>query len=199
MTKRKTNKKNNNGKTKESKELTLKSNATITIPDQTIEDMIALTDDTCHWCKLADGGFKFVNQDKIVPEIVGRMMSIQPYLINFEAGDRLPAKKPHVRNDIEIPEGFSRRCDIKLDVDGQLIGLSLAPSSMKFQLSPYLKYLKNQGLKHREVTTRIRSKQASNIQGTFNVAVFEIADAERREPSETPYDNTSLNFPDEWN
>jgi hypothetical protein len=184
--------------TKEIKELTLKSNATITIPDQTIEDMIALADDTCQWCKLTDGGFKFVNQDKIVPEIVGRMMSIQLYLINFEAGDRLPAKKPHVRNDTEIPEGYSRRCDIKLDVDGQLIGLSLAPSSIKFQLSPYLKYLKNQGLRPDQVITRVRSKQASNALGTFNVAVFEIADAERKEPSETTSDETSFDYPDEW-
>ena len=198
MSKRKKNGKNNNGKNKETKELTLKSNTTPSIPDQTIEDVIALADDTCQWCKLVTGGFKFINQDKIAPEIIGRMMSIKPYLIDFDQGDRLPAKKPHVKDDIQIPEGYFRRCDVKLSADGQLLGLSLAPSSMKWQLSPYLKYLKNQGLRPDEVITRIRSKQASNIQGTFNVAVFEIADAEREEPSETPSDDKSFDFPEEW-
>jgi hypothetical protein len=56
---------------------------------------------------------------------------------------------------------------------------------MKFQLSPYLKYLKNQGLRPEDVITRITSKQVSNQMGTFQVAVFEVAD-EKEKSSETP-------------
>ena len=184
------------------------------IPDESIDSVIEMSDDIAIWAKLVRGGFEFASQGgKIVPELVGRMVSITPYLINFDEGDRQPAKLPHVTSDLEIPEGYSRRCDIKILTGGQVVGLSLAPSSMKFQLSPYLKYLKNQGLRPEDVITRITSKQVSNQMGTFQVAVFEVADEKGKSsetlkamppktpkgtPPETPPEASSDTYPEEW-
>jgi hypothetical protein len=177
-----------------------------TIPDENIDAMIDLSDDIALWVKLVPGGFQFANHDKIVPELVGKIVSVVPYLINFEAGDRIPAKLPHVKSDLEIPEGYSRRCDVKILTGGQIVGISLAPSSMKFQLSPYLKYLRNQGLRPEDVVTRITSKQVSNNMGTFQVVVFVVVNETgkpvdtppKRTPSETPPKASSDTYPDEW-
>jgi hypothetical protein len=170
------------------------------IPDSNLNAVIELSDDAAIWCKLADSGFTVIAQGKLIPEIVGRLVSVQPYLINFDAGDRLPAKKPHVKSDTEIPEGYSRRCDIKVEAGGSILGISLAPSSMKFQLSPYLKFLKNSGLRPEQVVTRLTSKRVSNNQGTFNVCVFELVDGTKKvRPSETPSsDETSPELPEGW-
>jgi hypothetical protein len=182
------------------KSLTTREETRPVIPDENVEAVIDLSDDVAIWCKLVPGGFQFANQDKIVPELVGRVVSITPYLINFDAGDRVPAKLPHVKSDLEIPEGYSRRCDIKIVNGGQVVGISLAPSSTKFQLSPYLKYLKNQGLRPEDVTTKINSKQVSNNMGTFQVAVFEMTNSEKETPSEPLSEEVSedTSYPDEW-
>ena len=183
----------------EEKNLTTVGETPPAIPDENVKAVIDMSDDVAIWGKLVPGGIQFPNQDKIVPEIIGQLVQITPYLINFVAGDRLPAKKPHVKDDIEIPEGYSRRCDIKLNAGGQVIGLSLAPSSMKFQLSPYLKHLQNQGLRPDKVLTRITSRQVSNNMGTFQVAVFEVANEKgmpkETSPEEVPEDTS---YPDEW-
>jgi hypothetical protein len=181
----------------EERNLTTVGETSPAIPDENIQNVIDLSEDIAIWCKLVLGGFQFANQDKIVPELVGPMVSIQSYLINFDAGDRQPAKLPHVKSDLEIPEGYSRRCDVKVLTGGQVVGISLAPSSTKFQLSPYLKYLKNQGLRPEDVVTRITSKQVSNNMGTFCVAVFEATDGEKK-PSETPIESSNDDTPDEW-
>jgi hypothetical protein len=204
-------KRKNNGdeeKRKEERGLTHAGESPPSIPDESIHQVIKLSDDLAIWAKLVVGGFQFANQDKIVPEIIGTLVQIQPYLINFDAGDRLPAKKPHVESDLDIPEGYSRRCDIKLLTSGQVVGISLAPSSMKFQLSPYLKYLRNQGLRPEEVLTRVTSRQVSNNMGTFQVAVFEVADGEPEKvevlnnrpekPSGSPSPQTAEACPPQW-
>jgi hypothetical protein len=201
----------NNGDSEDKKEersVTHAGESPPSIPDESIHQVMKLSDDVAIWAKPVAGGFQFPSQDKIVPEIVGTIVQIQPYLINFDAGDRLPAKKPHVESDLEIPEGYSRRCDIKLSAGGQVVGISLAPSSLKFQLSPYLKYLSNQRLRPEEVLTRVTSRQASNNMGTFQVAVFEVADgepevpevanSEPEEPSGSPSPQTAQVYPPEW-
>ena len=167
----------------------------LTIPEEYLDDVIEMSDDQALWGKLVVGGINFPSQDKVVKFLVGRLIAVTPYLINFEAGDRTPAKLPHVKDDHEIPEGYSRRCDVKLLTnDGQVIGLSLAPSSMKYQLSPYLKFLKNIGQRPENVVTEIKSKQVSNNLGTFCVAVFKKLDG----PPEQQ--DASKNAPPrEWN
>lgn len=189
-----------------SNEITTTGGTPPSIPDENIDAVIEMSEDITIWTKLVPGGFQFTNQDKMVPEIVGRVVSIVSLLVNFDEGDRQPAKLPHVKSDLEIPPGYSRRCEVKIQSGGQVVGISLAPSSMKFQLSPYLKYLKNQGLRPEEVTTRITSKQVSNNLGTFQVAVFEMVDEAgkssetppKRTPPETPPEASSDTYPEEW-
>ena len=170
------------------------------IKEEDINAVIRLSDNTCIWSKLVDGGFKFDNQDKIISELVGRLVEIRPYLIDFDSGERPPPRLPHVESDLEIPQGYIRRTDIKIEAansGGSVIGLSLAFSSAKYQLSPYLRHLKNQGLKPDEVVTRITSRQASNPSGTFSVAVFELID-HKKDPSGSPPDQGVSALPPEW-
>ena len=103
---------------------------------------------------------------------------------------------PHVKNENEIPKGFERRCDIKIDSGGTLVGLSLSKSSFKFQLCPYLKHLNNQGLRPEEVTTRIRTQMRSNNLGSWSIAVFDFVgdDSEKLTPQQPPKENV----PSEW-
>ena len=110
-------------------------------------------------------------------------MDVNAYLIKFESGT--PTKIPNVVNDLEIPKGYERRCDVKfLTSGGEVLGISLPPSSTKFYLSPYLKYLKNRNLRPEDVLTRVTSKQASNKHGTWPVAVFELADPKAEPPKD---------------
>jgi hypothetical protein len=147
----------------------------LTIPDENLDQCIRLADDVTIWAKLDKGGNGIVieSQGKILPELKGKILSIQPYLVKFNEG--VPEKIPHVENDLKIPKDFERRCDVKMNCGGTLIGLSLSKSSFKFQLSPYVKYLRKQGLRPEQVTTRIRTRMASNHLGSWPIAVFDIA------------------------
>ena len=178
-----------------------------TIPDQVYEDLIAISDDSRLWARLTDGGFKFPAQDKVVPELVGRIKVINLYTAKFPEGGGAPQKRPWVKDESQLEPGWKQRADVKIHVNGQLIGLSLAPSSVKHQLSPYTRYLTNQGLRMEDVVTRITSRQVSNQMGSYNVAVFETTDtksgkkpSENRKgvPPETPPEASSDTYPDEW-
>ncbi len=195
-------------KKQEEKNLQTTIEVTPRIRDEGIDQVIKLSNDVAIWATLVPGGFQFKSQDKFVSEITGRLIQITPYLISFDSDDRLPAKKPHVESDVEIPEGYKRRCDIKLLASGQVVGISLARSSMKYQLGPYVKYLDNKGLRPDEVLTRVTSKQVSNSRGTFQVVVFEVVDGEPEEPEVTngepeepsgsPSPQTAQAYPAEW-
>ena len=152
------------------------------IPDEKIDQVISLSDDQTIWVKLIEGGFKIVSQDKFVKFLEGKTVDVNPYLIKFENGT--PTKLPNATNDLEIPEGYERRCDLKLLIGEEVFGISLPPSSAKFYLSPYLKYLKNRNLRPEDVLTRVTSKQASNKHGTWPVAVFELADPKAEPPKD---------------
>jgi len=143
---------------------------TVNIPDEIIEEIISIGGDSVMWSKLVDGGF-LINE-KTIPAIEGIIFRIHPYMVRWD--NKRPHKIPNIPNDEVIPEGYERRVDLKVLVDGQLLGLSLSKSSIKFQLSPYLRYLKNSGLRPEDVVTRLKSKQVSNVHGTFNVVVFEM-------------------------
>lgn len=140
------------------------------IPDETIEQIIAFGDDAALWVKVVDGGFRA--NDKTVPEITGIIREIHPYLVRWENGQ--PDKIPDVQSDFDIPEGYERRVDLKIIVDGQIVGISLAKSSLKYHLSPYLRYLKNIELRPDNVFTKLKVKAVSNAYGTFNVVIFKM-------------------------
>ena len=149
----------------------IKEITTVTIPDETIEKIISIGDGTAIWAKLVDGGFSI--NDKIITEMKGVICGINPYLVKWE--NKQPHKIQHISDDDKIPPGYERRVDLRILVDEQIVGISLAKSSFKYQLSPFLRYLRNCGLRPENVVTRLRSKQVSNVHGTFNVVVFEMS------------------------
>jgi hypothetical protein len=146
----------------------------IRIPEETLEEIVAMADDHILWMKATQFGFS--HDEKVISEIRGIIIQAEPYLVKFEGIGKPPIKKPHVLNDSDIPEGFERRCDIKIDVgDGQIIGVSLSKSSFRRGLAPYLKYLRNQGLHPHDVVTIMRTRLASNQFGQFPVIDFMVA------------------------
>jgi hypothetical protein len=185
--------KKNNGVEKKKNNIDKKA---LTIPNINLNQCEGLADDITLWAKFdkAAAGIVIESQGKTLPNLRGRLVFIEPYLGKWTDG--VLEKLPHVENKNEIPKGFERRCDIKIDSGGTLVGLSLAKSSFEFQLCPYLKHLKNQGLRPEEVTTRIRTRMASNSQGKWPIAVFDIVEGESDNvtPQQPPEDNT----PNEW-
>lgn len=150
----------------------------IAIPEEKINLVAALADENAMWVKLTDGGF-LVNGEKVVSELKGILAAINPYWIKWE--EKRPTKIPY--NGQDAPEGFELRCDIKMDIDGTVIGLSLPKTSTKLHLSQYLKFLKNSGLNPNQVITRVRSKAISSPHGRFNVAIFDaVGDIGEQKP-----------------
>jgi len=143
---------------------------TVSISDETIEQIISMGDDVAMWAKMVDNGFSI--NDKTFSKIEGVIIDIKPYLVKWD--NNKPYKIPNVANDEEIPADYERRVDLKILINGQIVGISLPKSSFKNRLSPYLRHLKNNGLRPEEVVTRLRSSKVSNVHGTFNVAAFEM-------------------------
>ena len=147
--------------------------ARVDIPDAVTDEVIEAGDDATMWAKATEAGFAF--NDKTVPTLTGVITAMYPYLVKWEEGQ--PHKIANVANDIDIPEGYERRCDVKMEVGaGQLVGVSLSKSSFKYHLSPYVRHLKGVGLRAGDVVTRLRVLQVSNRMGTFNVVAFEVVD-----------------------
>jgi hypothetical protein len=188
------NEENKKGKSKETG-ITKFESKIPSISTDKLDAVIDLSDDQTSWLKIIEGGFKVINQDKFVKGFTGRIVSVEPHLMKFE--NNTPHKLPHVADDLDIPEGYERRCDVKLLMDDQLIGLSLAPSSMKYYLSPYLKFLRNKDLRPEEVLTKVTSKQASNDKGTWSVAAFELV-GEPQDTSPEPPQAVSGRIPKGW-
>jgi hypothetical protein len=196
---------------KKKKDLVVREETRPAIAEDVIDDIIEMSDDTAMWGRLTQDGIHFASQDKTVPYIVGPITGLDRYLVMFPGPGQKPVKKPWTKNDAEIPEDFSRRVDVRIYSNQfqQYIGVSLSESSAKFQLSPYLKYLHNQGIRPEEAITKISTRQASNDKGTWSVAIFELVDTtgtpgdenykepvvgeEVRAPSDSPN-----GLPDEW-
>ena len=167
------------------------------VSKQVVDEIIELSEDVCMYVTVEKDGFRFKNQEKMVPELVGPIRAIDCYLAYFPGGSQAPIKKPWLKNDVDIPEGFERRADVKMGINGQPVCIPLSPSSIKYQLGPYLKHLRNQGLEPEDVITRCTTRTASNELGSWAVVVFEIAD-EQRVPSEPPSKQKDFDFPSEW-
>ena len=183
-------------------ELKERDDRPITTSDETLNNLNTLSDDLATWAKLIEGGYRFVALDKIVPELVGVIRGIHLYFAKFENGK--PIKKPFIRNEA-IPEGFELRSDVKIEVEGQIVGISLSPSSTKFQLSKYTTWLSNQGMRPEWVVTKMQSRQASNDIGTWPVAVFEMVGmvggpqtSEQPKSERPPEQTNSSNYPNGW-
>lgn len=140
----------------------------ITIPQEKIDLIARLGDENAVWVKITDGGFLF-GGEKVIPELRGVVVSVNPYFVRWT--DKRPEKIPF--NGQDTPEGYDLRCDLKINIDGTVVGLSLPKTSTKSQLGPYMKFLKNANLLPNRVITRIRTKPVSSRNGKFNIAIFE--------------------------
>jgi hypothetical protein len=121
------------------KELIVKENrdgnlVPVSIPDETIEQIISMGNNVAMWGKLVDNGISINN--KTIAEARGIIIDIHQYLVKWD--NKQPHKIANVVNDEDIPEGYERRVDLKILIDDQIVGISLAKSSFKYQLAPYL-------------------------------------------------------------
>jgi hypothetical protein len=142
----------------------------IVIPEEKINLMAHLADENAKWLKIVDGGF-LVDGEKVVPELQGVLIDYTPYFVRWV--DKKPTKIAFEVEGQEPPEGYELRCDLRIDIAGTIIGLSLAKTSTKAYFSKYVKFLKNSGLQSHQVITRVRSKTVSSSHGKYNVAVFD--------------------------
>ena len=148
----------------------MKDVVTVSIPDEKIEEVLQTgSDSDVLWAKFNPSGFVLNNHT--LPELQGILFHIHPHLLRFNG--KTPEKLPNVLRDEDIPEGFERRCDIKIQLQECKVGLSL-PKTSFYQLKPYLKYLTNKGLRPEQVVTRFRTRSQTNQHGTFAVVVFEL-------------------------
>jgi hypothetical protein len=156
------------------KELIAKSEnpiVVVNISDDVIDFILDIGNQVALWAKPTETGFSA--NDKIIEEIIGRIVNIKAYLVKWI--DKQPHKIP-INPGEDLPEGYEPRCDLFIDVGGQVIAISLSKSSLKFHLSPYVRNLKNKGLGPEDVITRLRVKQATNKFGSFNVVIFDLVD-----------------------
>jgi hypothetical protein len=156
------------------KELILKpENAivVIDITDNVIDVILEIGGQDAIWAKPTETGFSA--NDKIIEEIIGRIVKMKIYGVKWT--DKQPHKIP-INPGEDLPEGYEPRCDLFVDVGGQVIAISLSKSSLKYHLSPYVRNLKNNGLRPEDVLTRCRVKQASNRFGSFYVVIFDVVD-----------------------
>jgi hypothetical protein len=140
----------------------------VSIPDDLIEAVAAICGQDALWVKIVETGFLL--NDKVIPEISGQIIGINLY------GVRWTDKQPHkitYNPGKDLPEGYGLRCDLFVKVHGQVIGISMSKSSLKYQFSPYVRNLKNNGLRPEDLITRLRIKQATNKFGSFNVVIFD--------------------------
>ena len=150
----------------------LKSNGNVpAIAKDKLDAIAALSETQIPQLKPVESGFRVKGSETFVKEIRGTIIDVSPYLIRFE--NNIAHKLPHVADDLDIPPGYDRRCDLRILVDDQVIGLSLSPTSMRHQLSPYIKYLRGKGLELHRVTSRLTSQQVSTSKATWSKVIFE--------------------------
>jgi len=140
---------------------------TVTIPEETIDLFARLSDENAMWIKINDAGF-LIN-DKIIAEIIGIIVNVYLYYVMWV--DKKPSKIPFEGQ--AAPEGYELRCDLKINVQETILGLSLPKTSTKTHLARYIKFLRQSGLRPNDVFTRVRVKGVSSPHGKFNVCVFD--------------------------
>ena len=129
----------------------------VKISDDVIEAVAAIGDQVALWVKIVETGFLL--NDKVIPEISGRIINMNLHYVKWT--DKKPDKIPFDLGK-ELPEGYESRLDLFVEVDGQVVGISLPKSSLKYHLSPYVRNLKNNGLRPEDVISRLRVKQVTN-------------------------------------
>jgi hypothetical protein len=136
------------------------------ISDEILDELIETAKDVTLWVK--PRGNSFVLDDASLPNIVGNLVAIKPYLVKWT--DNVPDKIEYAVNELDWPEGYEPRCDIVIQTEGgDKIGVSLAKTSFKKFLCPYIKMLSDQGLKPEQVRTQLTTWEAKSNLGSFNL------------------------------
>ena len=133
----------------------------IKIDPEIVESVISISDDDVLWLKIAEGGF-LDGDNFMAPEIRGIVFDIKPYWIKWNIGE--PPEKIPFRSMDDQPEFFELRTDLKVSlIDGELVGLSLAPSSSR-NFSRYMRRLQSMRLPISEVITVFTTRAVVNKQ-----------------------------------
>jgi len=129
------------------------------VDPQTVDNVISISDDDILWLKVGEAGF-LAGDSHFSSELAGIIFDVKPYFIKWTIGEK-PDKAPFTSMD-DQPEGYELRCDIKLSLsDGELVGLSMAPSSAR-NFSRYMKRLKSLRLPVGEVITIMTTRSVLN-------------------------------------
>ena len=145
------------------------------IPAEVLDECYATAEDMVTWMKPRGNSFQVDDLTQPIPEIVGRIIEINPYLVKWENNE--PDKIPYIKDELDWPMGYEPRCDVVvLTPTGVKIGISLAKSSFRKQFCPYVKTLADQGLKPPEALTRFLTYEAKSNLGSFNVVKPSRAD-----------------------
>ena len=127
---------------------------------------------------VSDGELSYIKQDKAggfesggrkAPSFRGVIKEIKPHLLRFVNGKA--EKLANVRDGEPIPEGFTRRCDLQIDVSGQRMSLSLSQTSLR-PLRAYLTLLQSSGTLPDQVLTEFTTTLRSGQHGSYPVVCF---------------------------
>jgi hypothetical protein len=133
------------------------------ISNAVLDSIEAMTEDSVMWVKATAQGFTLGEETS--ESIDGVITDIDFYYCRWENSqidklhDVLPGNEP---------EGYSPRADLLVFTnDGEEVGISLATSSFKFSLAPYLKNLKRMGIAPTEAITRFTTKEVRGKHGVY--------------------------------
>ena len=144
----------------------------VRITPDIVEQVVSITNDDVVWLKIAENGF-LEGEEPLCTELRGTIFDATPYWIRWTAAG--PPEKLLYRQMADQPEGFELRCDLKIRAShGELIGLSLAPSSAR-SFSRYVRRLQALRLDPAEVITILSTRTVSNSKGQrFTVVNFDF-------------------------
>jgi hypothetical protein len=144
----------------------------VEIDPETIRQVISISDDDVLWLKISEAGFH-ADDTFMAQELNGVILNAKAYWIQWTPGQ--PPDKIPFRTMDDQPQGYELRCDLKVKLlDGELVGLSLAPSSCR-SFSRYARRLTAMRLQLGDVVTIFRTRAVSNKMGQkFSIVDFDF-------------------------
>lgn len=156
----------------------------VRITPDIVEQVVSITNDDVVWLKIAENGF-LEGEEPLCTELRGTIFDATPYWIRWTAAG--PPEKLLYRQMADQPEGFELRCDLKIRAShGELIGLSLAPSSAR-SFSRYVRRLQALRLDPADVVTVLSTRTVTNKKAQrFTVVVFDFVPPKAMTDHEEP-------------
>lgn len=123
----------------------------VSVSNDTINELQEIAQNRVTIAKVVDGGFEI--DKNFFSNLKGRIVNIHLHLIKFN-DENEPTILPNTTDDNQIPEGFSRRANVDLQVGSQVVRLRCPPYTTNWMLSRYVTALKDEGLNPSEVITK---------------------------------------------